>query len=202
MILGTHNSATYGNLVWWQKPLNWLNRLTSRCQKKTLHEQWECGVRYFDFQVTYYAGDWHISHGLFTYQATLLHILKSLSKLATPEDPVYFNVSLDNNFLFAEDNERFEALIALLNSKYMTNSMVLCSTSKDGIPGTERHYTKRCFKYYHSYWTLSWSRSNAKTLLDWLPLPERYVKRNRDEDNRYCSTLTDTENTIVVYDFI
>ncbi len=201
MIFGTHNSATYGNLVWWQKPLNWLNRLTSRCQDKTIHEQWECGVRYFDFQVTYYAGDWHISHGLFTYQARLLHILKGLSRLATPEDPVYFHVALDNNFIFAEDNERFEVLIALLESKYVSDSMVLHSTSKNGIPDTERYYSDRCFKRYFSCWSLTWAKHNAKTLLDWLPLPERFAGRHRDSDKSYFSTLPNTKDTVIIFDF-
>lgn len=200
MILGTHNSATYGNLVWWQKPLNWLNRLTSRCQDKTIHEQWQSGVRYFDFQVTYYAGEWHISHGLFTYQATLLHILKSLSRLATPKDPVYFNVALDNNFIFAEDNERFEVLVALLESKYVSESMILYSTSKNGIPDTIRLKSECDLKFFHFYWSLAWAKQNATRLIDWLPLPKRYAGRHRESYNSYFSKLY-TKDTVIILDF-
>lgn len=31
MILGTHNSATGGKLLWWLKPLAWLINPTSKC---------------------------------------------------------------------------------------------------------------------------------------------------------------------------
>ena len=41
MFYGTHNSATYANVVWWQYPFKWLSNLTSKCQSLTIKEQLE-----------------------------------------------------------------------------------------------------------------------------------------------------------------
>lgn len=50
MIIGTHNSMTYLEpKKWWFKlcPIFW------RCQKKTIQEQWDAGVRCFDLRITF-----------------------------------------------------------------------------------------------------------------------------------------------------
>ena len=36
--LGTHNSGTYSNLVWWQRILNPILNLTSRCQTLSIED--------------------------------------------------------------------------------------------------------------------------------------------------------------------
>ena len=79
MKYGTHNSATYTNVIWWQYPFKWLSNLTSKCQSLTIKEQYDSDVRVFNFQVTYYKNEWYISHGLFVYNIKLLDILKDLN---------------------------------------------------------------------------------------------------------------------------
>ena len=47
-MIGSHNTMTYLRpLKWWQR----LIAFTSRCQRKTIEEQYKAGVRYFDFRV-------------------------------------------------------------------------------------------------------------------------------------------------------
>lgn len=202
MNIGTHNSATYGNLIWWQRPFYWLNKLTSRCQRKTIRDQWESGVRVFNFQVVYYAGNWHISHGLFTYQLTLLHIIKLLQELAQPDDPAYFTLQLDNNFIFNEDTERFEVLIALIKCKYVSESLVLLYTSRDGVQNTLVEHNNS-IKIIGRFWSLQWAKDNAKSLLDWLPLPERHAKRNNATYlNEYARKYSSDITCALMLDFI
>ena len=49
MILASHNSLTYYKPQWYLRPLAWIGR----CQSKTIQEQYELGVRYFDIRIKY-----------------------------------------------------------------------------------------------------------------------------------------------------
>lgn len=69
----THNSVTgeEGSGL-----LSWLVTPFSRCQSKTLEEQYEAGVRYFDIRVfrdKY--GEWRCGHGLWTAKKTFRYVL-------------------------------------------------------------------------------------------------------------------------------
>ncbi len=61
IIIGSHNTMSYLPVRhWWQRPL----RVFARCQRKTLLEQLDSGVRAVDIRI--YPGDkgnWHYAHG-------------------------------------------------------------------------------------------------------------------------------------------
>ena len=61
MILGSHNSMSYLSPArWWMCPF----RIFARCQKKTIREQFDCGVRCFDLRVSFdSSGRAGFSHG-------------------------------------------------------------------------------------------------------------------------------------------
>ena len=80
VILGTHNSATSGKTVWWQRLFSWAISPTSRCQTKSIEEQLLGGVRLFNLQVCRYKGEWHISHGLSIYEEKLFDVLDQMKK--------------------------------------------------------------------------------------------------------------------------
>ncbi len=64
MILGSHNSWSY------LRPKHWWQRLfafTARCQRKTIHEQYELGVRCFDLRLRYVYVNFHVVHNGFDY---------------------------------------------------------------------------------------------------------------------------------------
>ena len=78
MILGTHNSATGGKLLWWLRPLAWIINPTSKCQDKTIQEQLKDGVRFFNLQVAYVNGKWRFSHGLALYKEEVLLTMRQM----------------------------------------------------------------------------------------------------------------------------
>ena len=64
-ILGSHDTMSY------LRPRAWWGRLfgfVARCQSKTLEEQWQAGVRYFDLRIGY-DSDWNAEfrHGAVAY---------------------------------------------------------------------------------------------------------------------------------------
>lgn len=75
MILATHNSLTYLKPQWWLRPFAWIGR----CQSKTIGEQLELGVRYFDIRIKCKKGLPKSGHGLFTYDINVIHILREIN---------------------------------------------------------------------------------------------------------------------------
>lgn len=186
MILATHNSATGGKLVWWQRPFGWLLHLTSRCQNRTIEEQLKDGVRYFNLQVSRYRGEWVFSHGLAIYDRQLLPTLALIRRFATHQNPIYFNLFLDDG-ICGQDCENFRELVK--NIKAMD----------DGYNELVFHYAwiENSQEYVRSvvnvdmeehYWTLGWAKLNAKSLLDWLPLPKRHARMYNAKYKEECKS--------------
>ena len=75
ILQGSHNSATSG------KSYKWYHKLFvpfARCQNKSLKQQWDKGVRFYDLRVTFIDNSWHVAHGLWTGGNTLECILQEL----------------------------------------------------------------------------------------------------------------------------
>lgn len=66
MTLGSHNSMSYlAPARWWMRPF----RVFARCQKKSIREQIDCGVRCFDLRVSFdSSGRPRFSHGLVDFE--------------------------------------------------------------------------------------------------------------------------------------
>lgn len=184
MILGTHNSATGGKLLWWLKPFAWVINLTSKCQDKTIQEQLKDGVSWFNLQVTFYKNKWLFSHGLALYKEDVLNTLEYISKFACIYRPIYIQLFLDRSFWGKKDIEQFYILIHKLegierSNPYMyiqhieiePNSTVI----KDKVIHGEEHY-----------WTLSWAKEN-KGWLNKLPLPRYHAKKYNKQYIKNCS---------------
>ncbi len=65
-IFGSHNSMTYlPPKTWWGRVFGFV----ARCQSKTIEEQWNAGVRYFDLRIGY-DSDWNAEfrHGAIAYR--------------------------------------------------------------------------------------------------------------------------------------
>lgn len=173
--LGTHNSGTSSKLVWWQRPLGLLLHLTSRCQTLSIEEQLKNNVRFFNLQVTYYKGQWVFSHGLCIYTEKLLDAINTMEKYATADCPVYYQLYLDKNFLLGQNIVEFEKLVNQLLTKY-TNVKMRCAY----IEGTKNYIyrnTKDFIDCSEHYWTMDWAKVNAKSWLDYIPLPKRHSKK-------------------------
>lgn len=96
--IATHNSCTgekgYGLLSWLVTPF-------SRCQTKTLTEQYDAGVRYFDIRLRRTDRGVVAAHGLWESSELLLHLLYRLDKHV--KETYYLAVCY-------EGNDRDEAL--------------------------------------------------------------------------------------------
>ena len=57
MLLGSHNSWTFGKTQWW------VPSFTCRCQSLNIKEQYEKGVRFFDLRLKYSKKGWQVAHG-------------------------------------------------------------------------------------------------------------------------------------------
>lgn len=80
--IATHNSCTgergFGLLSWLVTPF-------SRCQTKTLTEQYDAGVRYFDIRIRKTKRGWVSAHGLWESEKTIHELLQELNDHAKEE---------------------------------------------------------------------------------------------------------------------
>lgn len=176
MIYGTHNSGTGGKLLWWLKPLAWIINPTSKCQDKTIKEQLEDGVRFFNLQVARHNGVWRFSHGMALYQENVFETIALMRSFATERKPIYFQLYLDRSWWCKQNVEEFEWLIEVLKNDYCNDNFVMLDTLVEGTKYHPYHSGKRLNSSEH-YWTLSWSRCAAKSWLDKLPLPKYHAKK-------------------------
>lgn len=112
---GSHNSATGHEIRGWLKFISPIVNLFSRCQDKTLQEQYEEGVRIFDIQVRYVDGKWLASHGPVRYDIEPLDELRRIAQVDSTE--VYVLLGLDRG-CEPHEIERFYKLWADFDKLY------------------------------------------------------------------------------------
>lgn len=174
MKIATHNSATGGRLVWWQRPIGWLLHLTSRCQDRTIDEQLEDGVKYFNLQVGKYKGVWVFSHGMAIYEEELIPSLAKMKLYATSEEPIFFNLYLDNSFILGQNEEEFRELVKLLQEDLKGENVKMHYAWIEG--SKEYFYSDVKVDVEEHYWTFDWALDNASSIWDILPLPKRHAQ--------------------------
>ena len=174
--LGTHNSGTYSNLVWWQRILSPILNVTSSCQTLSIKNQLKNNVRLFNLQITYYRNEWVFSHGLCIYTSKFYDAICDMVRYATKESPVYFQLFLDKNLLLGQNKNEFKKLVNdLLDTLQDTNVYMLYAY----IEGTDEYPYRNSninLSISEHYWTKSWAENNAKSWIDKLPLPKRHAK--------------------------
>lgn len=180
MILGTHNSATGGELLWWLKPFAWVINPTSKCQDKTIQEQLADGVRLFNLQVAYIGGKWRFSHGLALYREDVMLTMRQLRAWATKHKPIYFQLYLDKCFWCKQDIEEFEKLINHINDTLCCECFCMLPP---WVEGTDITYEGGSFslRWEERYWSKSWGKMYGKTWLDKMPLPRRHARKYNDK---------------------
>lgn len=107
--LGTHNSITG------YKGKGILSKLLTpfaRCQTKSVNEQFNCGVRYFDIRIKYYKNKFVLCHGLWIADVSINCIFDTLNYLGR-KSPIYVDITLET------DNGKdkfFDYVVKLKNS--------------------------------------------------------------------------------------
>ena len=186
MILGTHNSATGGQLLWWLRPLAWVINPTSKCQDRTIADQLADGVKVFNLQVAYHKGRWHFSHGLALYKEDIFEALAMMKATATKDEPIYFQLYLDRCFWCKQDVFEFEKLVMAVNIQYCGENLKMLSALVEG--GESKYSSDIRIDLTEHYWTLSWAKVNAKSWLDKLPLPKYHAKKFNGKYKSKCKS--------------
>ena len=186
MILGTHNSATGGRLLWWLRPLAWVINPTSKCQSKSIDEQLRDGVKLFNLQVAYNGERWYFSHGLALYKEDVIETIAKMRACATPDNPIYFQLYLDKSFWFAQDEFAFAKLIGDIKKTFNCPYFVMLSA---WIEGTNKypHKSSSKIKWEEHYWTSTWANLFG-TWIDKIPLPKRHAKKYNKQYIENCKT--------------
>jgi hypothetical protein len=186
MTLGTHNSATGGQLLWWLRPLAWVINPTSKCQDKTIQEQLADGVKVFNLQVAFVNGKWRFSHGLALYKEDVMLTIRQLRAWATRHEPIYIQLYLDRCFWCKQNIEEFEFLIECIKHDYCSDCFVMLSAWVEGTNyyPTGTSLVSACLEEH--YWTRSWGKMYGKTWIDKLPLPKRHAKMYNSKYKSKC----------------
>ena len=186
MILGTHNSATGGRLLWWLRPLAWVINPTSKCQDNTINDQLADGVKLFNLQVAYVNGKWRFTHGLAIYKEDVFETLAMMKACATKDEPIYFQLYLDKCFWCKQDVEEFEFLVADVGNELCDDTFVMLSAWVEGTDWYKFSYKTIALEEH--YWTLSWGKMYGKIWVDKLPLPRRHARLHNPEYKKNCKT--------------
>lgn len=184
MKLGTHNSLTSYPLLGWQKYFGWLINAVTRCQTKSIEEQLDANVRWFNLQVNKKDGRWIGSHGIAWYDVDLFEILDKLNKY---DDKIYVQLYLDKHFGVHTPMDDFTELIWRCKTKYPNIVFQRIWNEQDGkliaelpIDGEEK------------YWTTTW----AKHWWQYLPCPKFWHKLYQNKEWYY------TKKKYLMNDFV
>lgn len=186
MILGTHNSATGGQLLWWLKPLAWVINPTSKCQDRTIQEQLEDGVRFFNLQVARHNGVWRFSHGMALYKEDVFETIALMRSFATERKPIYFQLYLDRSWWCKQNVEEFEWLIEIIKNEYCDENFVMLSAWVEGTKYYPHTSDKKISLEEH-YWTMDRGKAK-KNWIDKLPLPKRHAKKYNAKYKSECNS--------------
>ena len=190
MILGTHNSATGGRLLWWLRPLAWVINLTSKCQDRTIQEQLIDGVKVFNLQVAHVNGKWRFSHGLALYKEDVMLTIRQLRAWATRHEPIYFQLYLDKSWWCKQDEIAFIELVSIIRAELLEDGIFMMFDP--WIEGTNEHFRMgnvfEKISLEEHYWTLAWGKMYGKTWKDKLPLPKRYAKKYNKKYKDNCKS--------------
>lgn len=113
-MIGSHNSMSYLPIVnWWQK---WQKRWCC-CQSKTIQEQYNAGIRFFDIRVKFIDNYWHFVHNKVDFGVIDTLVFDFLNRQS---EPVYIRFILDERSNPKDSNytKKYYIFIASLLSNY------------------------------------------------------------------------------------
>lgn len=183
--IATHDSGTGEN---GKTFFHDLFSIFSRCQNKTILEQWNSGVRYFDLRIE---KELHLAHGLWSSKVTLLDILEMLNEisLTDKENKTYIMITIERNYSEKLISSLVNFLITL-KDKYKN----LCFTTinrKRPKWETIVFYNKiKCVSDYSSVpWVTEWKNITFKNWKRYIPIPKilhkNHVRKYKFNNNYF-----------------
>lgn len=193
-ILGAHNANTYLKpRKWWMRLINF----TSKCQKLSIEEQFEHGVRYFDFRIRYdkESGLFLNCHGLVEYTDSVNQVVLLLSIFAciNKTETIYIRFVYDDTFNNNIDDSDLTDLFInqiypiLRNNKYIIWELIKKSSWKH-IDSNHRPQPAivDCFKNYRGY--------------KWIPCPQRYISKHKEHYQKIIDNTNIGNDTVFLCD--
>lgn len=193
-ILGAHNANTcLEPRKWWMKLINF----TSKCQKLSIDEQIEHGVRYFDFRIRYdkESGLFLNCHGLVEYTDSVNQVVLLLSIFAciNKTETIYIRFVYDDTFNNNIDDSDLTDLFInqiypiLRNNKYIIWELIKKSSWKH-IDSNHRPQPAivDCFKNYRGY--------------KWIPCPQRYISKHKEHYQKIIDNTNIGNDTVFLCD--
>lgn len=159
--IATHDSGTG------EKSKNFihaLGKVFAQTQTKTIEEQWECGVRYFDLRVD---KDLTICHGLWKANKNLYDILNTLNYLSyfDKDNTTYYQITIERNY------DDCTELINKLDAIQQSYSNIVCTKINRKYP----------------VWKCIYSYVKLPCAVDYVsvPTPQQYLKLSIKDWKRY-----------------
>lgn len=192
-ILGTHNSNTYLKpRKWWMRLINF----TSKCQKLTIKEQLEHGVRYFDFRIRYkiHKKEWINCHGLVEYESSVIDLLEDINLFSKEnKEPVHIRLvyddTLTDNFIKSCSDETLyvisQHLVRVIKPDYVSWELIRKSNwQKIAENGeTPAFEIVDCFRNYRGY--------------KWIPWPQHWIKKHKNEIQQKINSSVDKDTVFL-----
>lgn len=100
--IATHNSCTGEKGYSWRK----LFTLFSRCQNKTLIEQYDAGVRYFDIRIRKTKRGWIAAHGIWETKEDIYNLLTELNNHA--KETIIISICYEGKGVYEEKDFIYE----------------------------------------------------------------------------------------------
>lgn len=148
----------------------------SKCQDKTIVEQWNNGVRYFDLRVS---KSLHLAHGLWESKITLEEVLNGLNELAKDDskNPTYIMITIERNY---NDEIIYELVSYLRSLKKKYSNLIFISINRKRPKWETIVFYKqvKCVSDYLSVpWITEWKKINLKNWKRYIPIP-RILHKN------------------------
>lgn len=198
-ILGAHNANTYLRpRKWWMRLINF----TSKCQKLSIEEQFEHGVRYFDFRIRYNKKyEWVFCHGPIEYKREddiFYLLIKKISKFVftNKDEKIYIRFIYDDTFnnhtvLYDVLKPYLKFVINYFNIYSKGNVICLDVIRKTDwsvmIKGNESNLSLvDCFRNYRNY--------------KWIPFPQRYISKHKERYQEIIDNTNVEKDTVFLCD--
>lgn len=160
MKIATHNSGTGEK---GRSLLSFLSIPFSKCQTKSIIEQWESGVRLFDFRVRSKNDKYVFAHGLWESASYVEDVLKELNNYtAFHNGPstyvmVTYEGELEDISLFVRQvNSWFEQLSGIVLTEISVKKPKWRTLVRYSKVTYERHFKVLDFSSWHTYIPIPW----------------------------------------------
>lgn len=183
--IATHDSATGEKS---KNLLHALGKIFAQTQTKTIREQYECGVRYFDLRVD---KDLTLCHGLWKANKTLTDLLVEMQKYVT--ETIYITVTIERKYSDEVNNVLIKEIRNLINLHGRMVKLVYIAKKKPSWEILKEYRQVNCVSGYLSVPTPR--QYITRPFKDWrryIPIP-RVLKKitPRTEFRNDCFTMVD-----------